>query len=281
MAERGAALVEMLIVTAISAAVWAAAIGVIGELPARTAAWDAVSAERQTARAIEARVARLAAAASAIEIELDGAVVRVPAVWPRRIGLLRADAPGVVSAEAVTVLSRTDGHREVSLSSALPPGGGVVSFDVRAGCGTAAACGLRAGDLVMAIDARSSCALFRVTAAASSLDLDALTPGVTFPPGATIVPVSVNVIAFDRDESAIRLYDGYRSDNVVADGIAAAVIAHRGPAGLRFDDGPFAGEGMMAFDVDQLAITGIGLDMTLVAGAGGVPSRVRLAWRVR
>jgi hypothetical protein len=281
MAERGAALVEMLIVTAISAVVWTAALAVIADLPARAAAWEEASAERQTARAIEARVARLAGGASPIEVDVEGAAVRVPPVWPRRLGLLRAGAPDAVSPGAVTIVSRTDGHRAVSMTGALPAAGGSVAFEPRAGCGSAAACGLRPGDLVLAIDRHAACGLFRVIAAGAGLDLDAVMSGVTLGSGSVIVPVSVDVIFFDPEESALRRYDGYRSDNIVADGIAAVTVAFRGASPLSLADGPFVGAGPMAFDADQLSITGIDVGLTPEPRAAGLPARIQLAWRVR
>ena len=277
MAERGAALIEILIVTAISAVIWAMAIGVIAELPAGNAAWDEAAAARQAVRAIEARLARLTAAAVPIEVDVGGSVVRVPAVWPRRLGLLRPGAAGDVSREAVTIVSRADGHRAVSLASALPAGGGSVAFEARAGCGSAPACGLRAGDVVLAIDGAGVCAVFRVIAAGARLELEPLMPGAGFGPGSAIVPVTIDVIAFDAAESALRRYDGYRSDNVVADGVAGLAIVHRAPG---LGDGPFVGEGPMAFDVDQLSIAAIEIELTMAGSAGASESRLQFAWRL-
>jgi hypothetical protein len=282
MAERGAALIEALIVTAISAVIWTAAVGVIAELPARSAAWDEAAAARQVVRAIEGRVGRLAASVTPIVVEVEGTVVRVPAVWPRRLGLLRPGGVGEVSRDAITLISRVDGHRAVTLSAALPIGGGQVPFEPQRGCGTAVACGLRAGDHVLVIDRTAACGLFRVVAAGARLDLDPLMPTArSFIPGSVIVPVAIDVIAFDGSERAVRRYDGYRSDNIVADGILGIAIAARGPVAADLGDGPFIGDGALAFDADQLSVITIELEMTLAAIADRPQSRMLFHWRVR
>jgi prepilin-type N-terminal cleavage/methylation domain-containing protein len=272
MDDRGFTLVEALIVLAISAAIAMVALQAIAEVPPRAREWEEASAERQALRTLETRLARLAAGAAPIAVAVDDQTVSVPAIWPRRLGLVRPDAAGTVSGTAVTFLSRVDAHRVLILASALAAAGGSAAFSGTPGCGSSAACGVRAGDLLLAVDRTGAAGLFRVAAIAARLDLESLmgAGAASFPPGSALVPIAIDVISFDAAESAIRRYDGYRSDNVLIDGIGSAAIAIRAPA--RLDDGPFVGEGALSFDTDQLRISAVAID---------VPKRARFEWRTR
>lgn len=104
MNERGAALIEALIVTATAGLIWASAARVLADLPSQSAKWEAASAARKSVRVIESRLSRVIARMAPIEVTIDGSAVRVPAMWPRRVGLFRPDAEGDVSPEAVTIV---------------------------------------------------------------------------------------------------------------------------------------------------------------------------------
>src|SRR5688500_9576275 len=143
MNERGAALVEALIVALTAAVIGASAMRVIAQLPPQAARWEDASAARQRVRAIETRIGRIAAGAAPIELDIDGARVRIPAIWPRRLGLFRPGAAGEVSTAHVTLLSRADGHRVLVLASALGAAGPPVAVTAQQGCGSSAMCGLR------------------------------------------------------------------------------------------------------------------------------------------
>ena len=280
MGERGAALLEALIASALVAVIGAAVLGVLAELPAQAARWEEAASARQRVRAIEVRLARMAAGAGPIELDVDGARVRVPSIWPRRLGLFRPGAPGEVSPDAATFLSRADGHRAVVLASALGSGSSSVAFTTEPGCGTAAACGLREGDLVLAVSREGACGLFRVGAAGERLDLAAvMEPGAPiFEPGSVLVPVVVDAMSFDPDEGALRRYDGYRSDNVMADGLRSGVF-EPWPAGA-LGDGPFVGSGPLAFDADQLSLEGVAVRLEALPVARTPPAPgARLLWR--
>jgi type II secretory pathway pseudopilin PulG len=281
MGDRGAALIEALIVLAIVAVTGTVAMRVVAELPPRAREWDEASADRQILRVIESRVARLAAASSPVVVDVDGATVRVPGIWPRRLGLVRPDAAHIVSTDAVTFLTRGDAHRVLVLTSAAAAVGGSVSFSITRGCGTEAACGVRAGDLLLAVDRGGAAGLFRVASAGPRLDLEPVSSGASsFPPGSVLVPVSIDTIAFEADESALRRYDGYRSDNVLVDSVASAAFTVAAAAAL--GDGPFVGSGAMAYDVDQLTIRGMALDVRLTERASRLPASVaRFVWSVR
>jgi hypothetical protein len=281
---RGSAIVEALIATAIAGMVWAAAAGVIARMPAQAAAWEEAAAARQRARAIETRVARMAAGAGPIAVEVDGTPVRVPAVWPRRLGLFRPGAAGEVSTSALTLLLRVDGHRVVFLAGPLGAGTSSVAFTNGPGCGAAAACGLRAGDVLLAVRRDGACGLYRVGAVEVRLDLAAIMePGApVFEPGSVLVPIAIEVLWFDPVDGALRRYDGYRSDNVMADGLADVVIEHWPHAPAALAGGPLVGTGALAYDLDQLSVEGVSFRLVPAAPARGAPSPgARPGWRTR
>ena len=283
MSERGAALVEALIVIATAGLVWAAAVAVIADLPPLASAWEEAAATRQRARVLESRVARVAAAAAPIGVDVDGARVQVPSVWPRRLGLFRPGAAGEVAADAVTMISRVDALRAVTLASALAAGGGSVAFATQSGCGSAADCRLRPGDLLLAITRDGACGLFRLTAVTARLEVDAIVQAAApvFEPGSVLLPVAISVFSFDADERAIRRYDGYRSDNVLVDGIASAAFAVSPHAAATLGDGPLVGTGPLAYDLDQLSIQTVSLRVTFTSerNRASAPGAM-LEWRV-
>lgn len=284
MRDRGAALVEMLIVTAIAGLIWAAAVRVLADLPAQASAWEEAAAARQGLRVIEARLARLAAGAEVIALDVDGRAVRIPAIWPRRLGLFRSGAPGDVSPRDVTMLTRVDGHRSLMLASALGAAGAGVEVSPRQGCGSAALCGFREGDFVLAVARGGECGLFRVTAADSRLDLAPLTqPGLdAFPPGSVLVPIVIDAMTFDDAEGALRRYDGYRSDTILVDGLRLVTVTAVAAQPVTLGDGPFIGSGTLAYDADQRSLTGIDMRIEPIAAArAGLPGVVSLRWRVR
>ena len=304
MSDRGFALADALVATALMAVICMAAADMLVALPSLAANWDEAADARQRLRVAEGRIASVAAGAGPILVEAGGRVARVPSVWPRRLGLWRSDAPAVVASSALTIIARADGHRLLMTAGVLGAAGGVVDVVSGDGCGTPPACGLAPGDLVLVVSRESACGLFRVLDADARLALDALMPGAaeTFEPGAVVVPVGVTVLAFEPADGELRLYDGYRSDNVLIDGVAAFEVALESGAPPLFDprerggpfvddagvwkgtgtlgDGPFIGAGSMAFDVDQLLLSRVSASIAL-AGAPGRPSfGGRLEWGV-
>lgn len=283
MNERGSALAEALVVTAIVGIVWLAAAGVLGQVPSQAASWEEASAMRQRLRVIETRVGRITASAGSIGVEVDGREVRIPSVWPRRLGWSRPGGAAEVSDAAVTFVSRTDARRVLTLTSALAAGGGEAHVSSRAGCGSAPVCDLDEDDVLLAVAAGGACGLYRVESAGSTLRLAALMQqgAAHFDPGSALVPVRIDVISFDPDERAIRRYDGYRSDNIMADGVRAMSLdwAHWSAA---LADGPFIGTGPLAYDVDQLALRGVRMAIDLVeAPSADATRRITLGWGLR
>lgn len=271
-------MIEALLAMAIVGFIWAAAAAVLTQVPAQAARWEAAAAMQQRVRVIEARVGVLAASAAVIEASVEGRVIRIPGVWPRRLGATRPGAQAEVSSVAATFLTRNGAQREMTLLEPLAASGGDVAVAPGAGCGSAVACALREGDIVLVAAADGACGLYRVTAAGARVRLDALMMQgrASFDPGSAMLPVRVDVIAFDAGESAIRRYDGYRSDNVMIDEVSA--MSFGWPAGV-LGDGPFVGTGPLAYDVDQLMVREVTLGVDLVDSTGRITRRTSLAWR--
>lgn len=265
MSERGAALIEALLATLIAGVIGAAAMRVIADLPARAAQWEDASAVRQRLRTFEARLARLMARASPIEIDVSGAGVRIPSIWPRRLGFWSPGAPADVSSAEVTVLSRPDSHRALALASALGAAGGEVFVAARPGCGSDPVCAVRPGDFLLAVAADGACGLFRVLTAGSRWELFPLmqSGAPVFAPGSALVPVAIDVISFVAAERAVRRYDGYRSESVMIDGLSDVMFTLAADSGVVLGDGPFAGSGALAYDVDQLRVRGVTARVTM------------------
>ncbi|MEX2270060.1 MAG: hypothetical protein WD690_01225 [Vicinamibacterales bacterium] len=273
MDERGSALAEALIVTAIVGAIWAAAAGVLAEVPAQAAKWEDAAAMRQRIRVIDARLRRIASSAVPIALEVDGRSVIVPSVWPRRLGYLRPGGSGEVSATAVTFLSRVQAHRALTLAGTLTSAGDVMAVP-QPGCGSEIACGLAEGDTVLAVAQDGACGLYRVEEPGVRLRLAALMqPGASsFGPGSVLTRVAIDAISFDPGEGGIRRYDGYRSDNVMVDGVRAfAIDWTERAAGLA--DGPFIGTGPMAYDTDQAAVRAITMTVDLIEAPPAIAAR--------
>lgn len=279
MDDRGSALLEALIVTALVGLIWAAAGSVLVQVPAQAAKWEDASAMRQRLRVIETRLARIVSSAGPIVVPVDGSLVRIPSIWPRRLGLTRPGGAGEVSATAVTFLSRVDGHRVLTLAGTLAATGGEVLVVPQPACGSEAACGLREADAVLVVASNGACGLYRVEAAGVRMRLSPLMQPAapSFPAASAMVPIAIDVMSLDSDESAVRRYDGYRSDNVMIDGVRALAIEWAPALG----DGPFVGSGPLAFDVDQLAIATVRLTIDLLDTSASAAQRTSLSWRSR
>ena len=304
MSDRGFALADALVATALMAVVCMAAADMLLALPSLAAGWDDATDARQRMRVVEARIADVAAGAAPILVEAGDRVARVPSLWPRRLGLWRPDAPAVVTPGALTVISRADGHRALTAVDGIGPGGGVVDVVPGDGCGTSPACGLARGDLILVVSRDSACGVFRVIDAGARLTLDGVMPGATqaFEPGAVVVPVSVTVLTFEPADGELRVYDGYRSDNALIDGVATFEIALETASPPAFDarerggpfvddwglwkgtgalgDGPFVGDGPMAFDVDQLLLNRLSISIALAGMPGRPPAGGHLEWGI-
>lgn len=277
MNERGFTLVEAIVSLGVMGIVLASAMGVVAGLPRQAAQWEEAADARQRLRVIDGRGARLASGAAPFSVRAGATDIRVPAVWPRRLGLIDAGAPGDVTPHAVTFLSRAGAQRMLRLDEPLAAAGGTVSVRAAAGCGAAAACRVSQGDIVLGVSAAGDLGLFRVSAVSARLTLDVLMRGAAFPAGSVLVPVTMASLSFADGE--LRVYDGYRSDAAVVDGLAGHAMTFE-PPDLSLHDGPWQGTGPLAFDADQLQVRAVTTESVLaghrVPGQGAL-----LVWGIR
>jgi hypothetical protein len=179
----------------------------------------------------------------------------------------------------VTFLSRADGHRLLTLSETLGAAGGEVAAVPDPACGSEAVCGLRESGIVLVVDANGACGLYRIEGIAARLLLAPLmTPAApSFGPASVMVPVTIDVVSLDADERAVRRYDGYRSDNVLVEGISTLAVDWTAAA---LGDGPFVGTGPLAYNAAQLAVREMRMTIELIESpAADTVQRVMLTWR--
>ena len=220
----------------------------------------------------------------------------LPAVLPYRVGRRARDGEHRrPRSDAVTMLSvPPDGGAEARLLDAVSGPAPEPRLDPAAAC-VRAACGYRAGDLVLVFDGRLAWGLFRVrNAGETTLRLEPLGPSAAaFEAGAVIAPIDVRHYYLDEERRQLRRYDGWRGDFPLLDGAAALDLRFFGVAagagdpcrgdgsgGPRsrleeiplesFTDGPWCGPAWSPFDADLLRVRAIGLDMR-VEGVGPGP----------
>ena len=217
----------------------------------------------------------------------------LPPIMPYRVGRrVRHGEHRRVRSDAITTLSVSpDGGAEARLLDAADGSGAEVRLAPGPGCGRPG-CGYRTGDLALVFDDRPAWALFRVGGTgARTLVLDRVGPAATaFAAGAVVAPVDVRHYYLDEERRQLRLYDGWRGDFPMVDGLAALRFrflggpAAAGPpctAGAsdarrgrleeipleRFTDGPWCGPAGSPFDADLLRVRAIGLDIRVESAA--------------
>jgi len=216
----------------------------------------------------------------------------VPVLAPRRWGVPLPDAVASASADRLTVVSVPEGAAVVRLTSPVWPGDTVVTFDGGTWCGPTATCGLAAGDTAMLVDATGRAEVGRVASTASGLAVLAVPLALGFHPDlqAAILPVEVRAIYWRPAQRELRTTTGGGADlpwidHVVAfevrwfgvgqspagpslpEGVAGCLHDADGTARLApldgavvplpltaFADGPWCGEGPLAFDADLLRV---------------------------
>ena len=157
--------------------------------------------------------------------------LRAPIV-PGRIdgaatGAERSDAPGF------TVLYAPPGDSGAHLASGLPaePGEVLVSLTPGPGCRRPPRCGVDSPGSALVFDPRGRSELFRVTRArGSEVSMRRLGPGAgaAFPPGASIVPVTVRGYALDRRRGQLRRHGATAATLPFLDGVVDLTVRYFG-----------------------------------------------------
>ena len=294
--EAGLSLVEAIVSLALTLVVMAGlygavrpALGLNRSLPAM------VDAQQRLRHAFDRLHADLMAAGRGTARVAPGPLPRMmPAVVPYRVGRrARVGEHRRVRSDAVTVLSvPPGGGAETRLLEALSGSAPEARLAPAPGC-AGAACGYRAGDLVLVFDDRPAWGLFRVrNAGGMTLRLEPAGPTATaFEAGAAVAPIEVRHYYLDGERRQLRRYNGWRGDFPLLDGTAALEFRFFGgpaaggaPCGGgpdaargrleeipldRFTDGPWCGPAGSPFDADLLRVRAIGLDIGVEGAAGG------------
>ena len=302
-AEAGLSLLEAIVALALTLVVLAALYGAVRPALVLNRSLPAMADAQQRMRhAFDRLHAELMAAGRGPARVEPGPLSRMlPAVVPYLVGRrARDDEHRRVRPDAISVLSVSpDGGAETRLLDALNGPAPEAGLAPGPGC-PGAACGYRAGDLVLVFDDRPAWGLFRVRdTGEATLRLEPLGPAATaFEAGAAIAPIDVRHYYLDEERRQLRRYDGWRGDFPLLDGAAAlefrffgVAAGAGGPCGgagpgaprgrleeiplERFTDGPWCGPARSPFDADLLRVRAIGLDIRIEGTAAGPVSGPR------
>lgn len=163
-----------------------------------------------------------------------GAVV--PPVLPCRIGLRRADAPGAVRDDTLSVVSAAAGAPAAKTHDEFTGPSGRIALDLVPGCAVgSASCGFEEGMSVVLLDTSGQWGLFGVSAVVGNLlDIQARGPtnGRRYSAGSWLVPVEVAVYylqpAVAPDGPVLARYDASQSDLPLADHVVALSFEYFG-----------------------------------------------------
>ena len=296
-AEAGLSLLEAIVALALTLVVVAALYGAVRPALVLNRSLPAMADAQQRLRHVFDRLQGELMAAGRGTARLDpGPLPRMlPAVVPYLLGRRAGDGEHRrVRSDAVTILSVSpEGGAETTLLDALSGSAPESGLAPGPGC-AGAACGYRAGDLVLVFDDRPAWGLFRVRdAGESTLRLEPLGSAATaFEAGAAIAPIDVRHYYLDEEQRQLRRYDGWRGDFPLLDGAAALEFRFFGVAAgagepcrgeapgasrgrleeiplERFTDGPWCGPAWSPFDGDLLRVRAIGVAIRIEGASAG------------
>lgn len=215
------------------------------------------------------------------------------AVWPRRVGRLRADSPETARADVITLVYVPDTLVQTTLAADHPASAGQVALSP---CATGAACRLARGATLALFDGQGRVDVLGVLGGADGWP-DVRTLGASaggFAPGDTVAEVVIRSYYFDSASSQVRVYDADGTDQPLVDEVtgltfeyfgdplpprrprpgpgaanclyaesgdlrpaATLAVTDEGLAALplaMFADGPWCGAGGTVFDADLLRV---------------------------
>lgn len=163
----------------------------------------------------------------------DGYTCCVPAILPRRLGLLGADPVTVAHPDAVTFVRAAPGAQPGRLREPLP---GLLTVENTDGCTAARpVCGVGEDDHVLVFKESGAHDFYVVdSVAAESASLTARQVGglSVFAAGDRVLAVETSTVYFDPAARQLRAYDGYRSDVPVVDDVVAVRFEYWGTTGV-------------------------------------------------
>lgn len=295
----GFTLAEMLVAMALTLTVVSAVVALAAQTDRLARAQPRVMDAQQRARVVAEALGRdLRLAGAGIDrgsmAGLTGPLHHAfAAVWPRRVGRLRADSAATARADVLTLLYVPDTIVQTSLAADYAASAGQVALSP---CATGAACRLARGATLAVFDSLGRVDLLGVLGGADGgPDVRALAVSLGgFTTGATATEVVIRSYYFDWAASQVRIYDGDGTDQPLMDEVAGLTFEYFGdphpprwprpepgaanclyaesgdlrPAatlaatdeGLAplplamFVDGPWCGAGGTAFDADLLRV---------------------------
>ena len=313
--QRGAALLELLIATAV-------ALATLGTIAlALTPLLDVVHAVpestdlHQRARAAEHVVAgALGDAGAGADLAGQGPLSHAgPAVLPRRLGV-GGDAPGTAWADRVTALHVPDRGAQAPLAETVHPGVATARLNWHPACGSHPSCGFARDDVVLLQSRTGAMALTRVALVAGLVLTLADPPDQAIGLPAHAMVVRASTLLFDAPRRQLRRADDLAASQPVVDDVVAMTVRYYGAAapprwpavagvdtcavladgtpraGLlgpvpgppveltvaQFLDGPWCGSGAWQFDLDLLRVRAIRVEARLQAASAMVRGRAPL-----
>lgn len=294
--DEGFSLPEVLVALVVTLLLGASAAGfVLVQLAAAQAQPEAADVQQRARAAAATLTMDLASAGAGSDYTSDGGIACcIPALQPRRIGLLGADPSGTASQSTLSVTRLAPQAAPVPLREALVASPLIV--DRAAACPPRGMCGMAEGDSAVVFDAEGNHDF--VSLGVPGVDSAPFTPRQagpvsSFSPGAFVGVVETRTYYLDEGARQLRQYDGHLSDVPVIDDVVGLQFEYWGDEGApgrspvsegvatcwldasganrfggatpmgaplvridlaSFRDGPWCGSGVNRFDADLLRI---------------------------
>ena len=270
--QRGISVIELLAASAVFMTVCGAILTLLHDGLAATPVLEETTDLHQRARVVsDALAADVRAAARGAAF--GPLTTYLAPVEPRGA----ADPPATVLDRVITIRSTVPGGASARLSLPLDPGGVVAVLDAGGCPAGSAACGFTTGARAFLLDPAGVAAFVRVEAIApGTLLLSDVHGGraTTFPAGTIVAEGTEVTYSIDGPSRQLRRAEG-DGMFVVADNVVSGTFAYRDAALAAVPlgslaDGPIAGSGALAFDVDLRRIAVVEAALRIESGADGM-----------
>ena len=263
-ADAGFTLIETLIATLLTLFVTGTVLSMANARSGMAAAQPEMADMQQRARAAAAALLDdLLAAGTGTSSGADAGSLGafLPPIVPRRMGLSGADAPGVVRADAVTLVWIPDTWKFAATGSAIVPAAPTLSIAPSATCAAGdPLCGFAAGDDVIVYDDQahfSAFRLLRTSGSAADLQLHDAGAAFAFSTGARVAPVTTHTFYLDSVAHQLRLSDGYATDTPVIDNVVGLNFTYFGDPNPPVAPKPAPGTANCLYDAAGHPIAGL------------------------
>jgi Tfp pilus assembly protein PilW len=208
-----------------------------------------------------------------------------PGVWPRRLGL-GGDAPAVARRDVITLVAVPDTLAQTTAVTSVDAGTAAMVVTPAAHCTPSRpACGFGVGTPVGVFDSTGVWSLWRTDRViGQTLTVRPLAvSGEAVAPGAVVTELLVRGYLHDPATQQLRYFNGNAATQPVIDGVTGWSIRYFDAFGElpieALADGPWRGSGATQFDVDQLRIRRVRVDLTVAEGQQTYRASVEIAPR--